>query len=153
MINDAAILKAEFDKLKDELIQKHVTLGMPASENWIRETENRSQRLSGQLWGAHYTEQLVNGRRPGKFPPVKMIEQWIYDKGITPDGIKISSLAFLIARKIAREGTNYFKQGGTDLVDAVITPRRIQEIIDKVTEFHINNFVSEVTGVFKKMAA
>jgi len=153
MINDAEILHAEFELLREELIQKHKELGMKASGKWIESLENRSERLSGQLWGEHYTEQLVNGRGPGKFPPIKMIEKWIYDKGITPEGITISSLAFLIARKIAREGTDYFKQGGTDLIEAVITPKRIQQIIDKVSEFHINSFVSQVTGVFKQMAA
>lgn len=153
MINDAEILSREFDMLIDDLIAKHRELGMPASNQWIETLENRSERLSGQVWGQDYTEQLVNGREPGKFPPIKMIEKWIYDKGITPDNITVSSLAFLIARKIAKEGTEYFKQGGTDLVDAVITPQRIQSIIDKVSEFHINSFLSEVTGVFKQMAA
>ncbi len=153
MIGDAEILSKEFDSLKQELIAKHKELGMKASGQWIESLENRSERLSGQLWGEPYTEQLVNGRGPGKFPPIKMIEKWIYDKGITPDGIKISSLAFLIARKIAKEGTEYFKQGGTDLVEAVITPQRIQDIIDKVTEFQINSFLSDITGVIKKMAA
>lgn len=153
MIGDSEILKTEFEALREELKEKHLQLGMKASGQWIESLDNKSQRLSGQLWGEPYTEQLVNGRAPGKFPPIAMIEKWIYDKGITPDGIKISSLAFLIARKIANEGTEYFKQGGTDLVDAVITPKRIQEIIDKVSEFHINSFLSEVTGVFKQMAA
>ena len=154
MINDAEILKTEFDKLRQELITKHEQLGMKASGQWVETVENRSQRLSGQLWGQHYTEQLVNGRKPGKFPPIKAIEEWILDKNIPITGkIKISSLAFLIARKIAKEGTKYYQQGGTDLVETVITPERIQSIIDKVSEFHINNFVSEVTGVFKQMAA
>lgn len=153
MIGDAEILHREFELLQQELADKHRQLGMKASGQWLESLENKSKRLSGQLWGEEYTEQLVNGRKPGKFPPVKMIEKWIYDKGITPEGIKISSLAFLIARKIAEEGTRYFKEGGTDLVDAVITPQRIQSIIDKVSEFHINSFLSDVTGVFKQMAA
>lgn len=148
----ANILKQEFDSLKNDLIAKHESLGMKASGNWIESLENRSKGLSGQLWGEAYTEQLVNGRKPGKFPPIKMIEKWIYDKGITPDGISYSSLAFLIARKIAKEGTKYFKQGGTDLIEAVITPQRIQSILDKVSEFQISSFTSEVRGVLKQMA-
>lgn len=147
------ILHSEFEKLKAELIAKHNELGMKASGKWIESLENRSKRLSGVLMGEPYTEQLVNGRKPGKFPPVAMIRQWIEDKGITPQDITVSSLAFLIARKIAKEGTQYYKQGGTDLVEAVITPARIQSIIDKVSEFHINNFTSEVYGMFKQLEA
>jgi hypothetical protein len=67
--------------------------------------------------------------------------------------IKISSLAFLIARKIAKEGTKYYKQGGTDLLEAVITPERIQLILDQVSEFYVDSFTSEITGFVKKMAA
>lgn len=149
----ANILKQEFDSLKNDLIAKHQALGMKASGKWIESLENRSKGLSGQLWGEAYTEQLVNGRKPGKFPPIKMIEKWIYDKGITPNGISYSSLAFLIARKIAKEGTEYFKQGGTDLVEAVITPQRIQSILDKVSEFQISSFSSEIKGILKQIAA
>lgn len=153
MTESENILNKEFEALKSDLIEKHKSLGMKASGKWIKSLENKTVRLSGQLWGEHYTEQLVNGREPGKFPPIKAIEKWISDKGITPTGITVSSLAFLIARKIAREGTEYFKQGGTDLIESVITPERIQSIIDKVTEFQINSFMSDVTGVFEKIAA
>ncbi len=152
MSNTSEILKEEFESLKNDLIAKHESLGMKASGNWIDSLENRTKGLSGQLWGEAYTEQLVNGRKPGKFPPVKIIEKWIYDKGITPAGISYSSLAFLIARKIAKEGTEYFKEG-TDLVEAVITPERIQSILDKVSEFQISSFTTEVKGILQQMAA
>lgn len=50
------------------------------------------------------------GRKPGKMPPINAIEQWINVRGITPkskNGLPVSekSLAFLIARKIGRDGT------------------------------------------------
>lgn len=141
------------EAIKSDLIIKHRELGMPASGKWIESVEADTKRLSGKILAEHYTEQLVDGRAPGRFPPVKAIEQWIVDKRIPFDGIKISSLAFLIARKIANEGTKYFQQGGTDLVEAVITPQRIQNIIDKVSDFHINQFTSDIRSVFEKMAA
>lgn len=70
---------------------------------------------------------VEEGRRPGKFPPVRAIEAWVYRKGLgasvsrsgrirrpgpniladptaRPDR-KIREIAFLVARKIAREGT------------------------------------------------
>lgn len=154
-MNGSEILKRELEAIREELIQKHIQLKMKASGDWIDSVEVQVEGLSGRVRANAYTEQLVNGRQPGKFPPIKMIEAWIYHKGINTleRNMTISSLAFLIARKIAREGTEYFKQGGTDLVDAVITPERIQSIIDKVSEFHVNRVVSEVTGFFEELKA
>lgn len=151
-MDSSAILNKEMESLKADLIAKHMQLGMRASGNWADSLNVQTKGLSSVIYGEPYTEQLVNGRAPGKFPPVDAIKKWIYDKNINiGDKISISSLAFLIARKIAKEGTEYFKQGGTDLVESVITPERIQSILDQVTEFHINSFFSEITGVFQEL--
>ena len=147
------VLKIEFDKLKADLIAKHQELGMEASGDWIKSIEVDATQTKAILYGNSYTEQLVNGRAPGKFPPIDAISKWIIDKDLPLIDITVSSLAFLIARKIAREGTEYFKQGGTDLIEAVITPERIQSILDKVSEFQINEFVSDITGVFQNFQA
>ena len=149
-------LETEFDSLKVDLIAKHKELGMKASGNWIDSLDVEVKGLTATIYGEHYTEQLVEGRASGKFPPIAAITQWIEDKGITPfENISISSLAFLIARKIAKSGTKYYQEGGTELVSAVITPQRIQQIIDNVSEFSINNFYSQITKVLEdiKIAA
>lgn len=62
----------------------------------------------GQLVGDDYFQQQITGRRPGKFPPIKPILDWIEEKGISPEGISKKSLAFLIARKIAKKGTDIY---------------------------------------------
>lgn len=147
------IFEKEMRALLRDLEINYDKLGMRASGNWAEALELRvkSSGFSGTILGEDYTNQLIDGRPPGKFPPIAVIEQWILDKGIRPidDTIKISSLAFLIARKIANEGTRYFKQGGTDLVSAVITPARIQSIIDKVSNFSTFRFTSELENAFK----
>lgn len=153
------ILQKELEKIRQELIQKHLQLGMKASGSWISSVEVNVNRLNGNILANAYTEQLVNGRPPTttsspSSPTLReVIEQWIIDKGISPieSEMKISTLAFLIARKIHREGTKYFKQGGTDLVESVITPARIQQIIDSVTEFYVSDVVSEITGFFQEL--
>lgn len=129
------ILDKEFELIQRDLVTKYDELGMRASGKWADSLERTTTPFNVKIFGEDYTTQLVNGRRPGAFPPVEAIKKWIVDKGIVNNikgSISVSSLAFLIARKIAREGTNYFKQGGTDLVDAVVTDERIQMIIDKV---------------------
>lgn len=145
------IIIEELEAIKEELIAKHKALGMESSGKWLESLESQKTELGGVLMGAKYTEQLVYGRRPGKFPPIKAIEQWIFQKGIRATGemISLSSLAFLIARSIAKNGTKYYQQGGTDLIDAVITPQRIQRILDRVSVFNTSLFVGEITRTLK----
>ena len=147
------ILLAEFESLRDDIIHKYDELGMRASGDFANSLEIKQDRMHIELWGNHYVEQLVNGRAPGRFPPVEAIAKWIDDKGIQALDISVSSLAFLIARKISQEGTEYFKQGGTDLIDSVVTPKRIQSIIDKVSQFYVDDFVLNVTNELKALAA
>lgn len=49
------------------------------------------------------------GRGPGKFPPIDKIKDWIGNKNIQSD-LSLNSLAFLIGRKIANEGTAIFRK-------------------------------------------
>ena len=108
---------------------------------------------SGKLYAADYTQNLENGRSPGKQPPSEAIEQWIKDKGIAAqleNGMSVSSLAFLIVRKIGREGWNRQQHGGTQLVSSVITPQRMQHIINRAGEAHLNNILTELTYFLKQ---
>lgn len=129
------------------LIPRHEELGMRASGNWIESLESVSRDNVGVIRGLDYTEFLVRGRRPGRFPPRAVIEKWIADKGIVPDGISTSALAFLISRKIATEGTEYFKQGGTTLLEVLEDP----EVIDFIQKETADILVLEVQTRFKRI--
>lgn len=91
---------------------------------------------SVEFKGPEYWKYANYGRGPGKMPPINVIEDWIIKRRIVPrsDGsvpITNRSLAFLIARKIGREGTkgshfleqsieetqNYFED---KIVDAIV---------------------------------
>jgi hypothetical protein len=69
------------------------------------------------LYGASYALALEYGRKPGKFPNLTAIRQWIDTRGIVPypdakgSAVSKDSLAFLIARKIAQNGTTIYQQG------------------------------------------
>ena len=139
----------EVNQIKADLIAKHEALGMRSSGKWIENLQAlldvTESNLKSVFRDMAYTEQLVQGREPGKFPPIDSIKQWIIDKPITPtDNISIDSLAFLIARKIANEGTDYYQQGGTELIESVITPERIKKIADKVGVSLLATFELEV---------
>lgn len=144
------ILHDEFNSIRVDLIKRHNELGMKASGKWEKGLEVNATKHKSTLLGEHYTYQLVNGRKNGKFPPRENIEQWIRDKGIQSE-LKVSILAFLIARKIAKEGTKYFRQGGTDLIDSVITPERIQSILDKISHVSVTDFTHMARQTFKQL--
>ena len=80
-----------------------------ASKKFIKSLDIKELRTGGQLIGEDYGQQLITGRKPGKFPPIKSIQQWIEAKGLTLNKITKEGLAFVIARKIAKKGTDIFR--------------------------------------------
>ncbi len=144
------IILNEFELIKQDLIKRYNEKGMRASGNFESSLEIRQKENGVELWGANYTEQLESGRSSGKFPPIDAIKQWIQDKGINYENITLSSLAFLIARKISREGWNRQGYGGIELISEVITPQRIQSIIDKVGALEVNKFIELARIEFKR---
>ena len=83
---------------------------------------------------------MENGRRPGKRPPISAIEQWIADKGVQPHPRANGSipstkqLAFAISNKIAREGTQYYQMGGTQVLHDAINEQSpvLDAIVDRI---------------------
>lgn len=145
------IIREEFGLLKSELITRYEEKGMRASGNWAEQLEEvysfSSENLNAKILGEDYSEQLEKGRLAGKQPPIQAIEQWILDKGIMANiegNITISSLAFLIARKIGREGWKREEYGGVELISEIVTPERIQRIIDRVGDSFIAEFTAEL---------
>lgn len=147
------VLQSEFEALKNELIAKYDELGMRASGNFAESLEVQVNDTKAVLLGANYAEQLEYGRKAGKFPPIAQIEQWINDKGIISKiqgKISVSSLAFLIARKIARVGWKREEFGGVELITQVVTPERIQQILDKVSDIYLGTLTSDIQKVIIK---
>lgn len=89
---------------------------------------------------ADYWYYVENGRRPGKRPPISAIEKWIADKGIAPHPRANGSipstkqLAFAISTKIAREGTQYYQMGGTQVLHDAINNQSpvLDAIVDRI---------------------
>ena len=126
------ILRKSFEELRLDLIKEYDAKGMRASGKWADSLQIETTDWSAKITGLNYSQQLETGRRAGKFPPISDIEKWIQDKGIQPNGITIKSLAFLIARKISRQGWNREGYGGVDLISTVATDERLLGIVDLV---------------------
>lgn len=152
MLDNSKILEREFNTLKDELIEAYDRKGMRASGRFAEELEVRVQTNLGTMLGAEHTQQLEYGRRAGKFPPIKVIEQWIYDKGLDTridNEITVKSLAFLIARKISKEGWN--RDGDVNLVSEVVTEKRIEVIIERVGDHAALSITSDIIELIQEL--
>lgn len=150
------ILNKEGEAIIEDLTAKYIELGMRSSGKWSRSLETEVIETDTgailRIKGTKYTIQLVEGRKPGRFPPIQAILDWIDAKRIVPQGITKSSLAYLIARKIATEGTDYFKQGGTDLISDVINPARVEKIIEKVGDNYLVELVASMERSFSELS-
>ncbi len=96
------------------------------------------ETLNGCLLTIVYDQHMIyvdQGRRPGKFPPPDAIKKWMKDKNIHSDSMTDDQLAFLIGRKIAKEGikpTDVLKDTYDEIYDSIYT------IIDKNIDININ---------------
>ena len=98
------------DLYKNKLVDNNINASNTLHDNASTVIEVNGLTLSVSFNLEDYWKYVEYGRRPGKRPPIDAIEQWIKVKPIVPDPIngKIPStrqLAFLISRKIGREGT------------------------------------------------
>lgn len=141
------ILAEEFELLRLDLILKYNEKGMRASGNFAETLENTLTEKGIKLTGENYAQQLETGRKAGKFPPISVIEKWIEDKGLMlkiQGNISKSSLAFLIARKISRDGWKREDYGGVELISEVVTEKRINEIVKRCGDYFQKDFITDI---------
>lgn len=110
--------------------------------------EVRNNKVIGEIKLADYWKYVEYGRKPGKFPPIDKILGWVKAKPVLPrpmNGLREPSekqIAFLIARKIARDGIKpgnqyeealdyTWRQWEQKINDAI--DKDLQEAIDLVT--------------------
>ena len=129
-IQHRAALIVELNNVVDDIIKRHIDLGMKASGDFIKSLEVRETEKGAQIWGADYTKYLVNGRSPGKMPPKDAIVKWLMDK-FNYDQKTAEKIAFPVRKKIAKEGTKWHNEE-SKLIDAVLNDERIQAILDKL---------------------
>lgn len=125
------------------LIQSYEKEGLRASGRWAASLEGSTKqegtKVKSVILGEAYTGALVGGRKPtsptgpyqqSQFTLREAIAIWIRQKGITPyDNISKDSLAFLIARKIHREGIKVPNQHNSgNLINNAFTANDIADL-------------------------
>jgi hypothetical protein len=151
------------EKIKDALSEKDLTGYGPsvATGNLINSIRYEVDSQGVTVFGLKYIGALENGRKPtengGNGELKAKIRQWIDVKGIEPDGISKDSLAYLITRKIHREGTSIYQRNNGEssgLLDDVLTDQTINELSQELMFAYVTDIKSEVRkGIPIKMLA
>lgn len=137
------LVSSELEALKQRIIENHRSAGQVASGRTIASLKVEITEDGGVLWGRSPFGTLETGRKPGKVPAGfwKIIRQWMDDKGIQVE--KPDSFAYLVARKIAREGTQLFRNGGRS---DIYSPE-VKDTVERVSDGIGILFGSEVEHI------
>lgn len=147
MTNDE-IIKEEIDSILVDLKAAYEKSGRKASGQFAEALEAVYEPNKGTIKGFTYLAGRGKTKKKGKAgePTLKeSILKWLKVKGIRPleEKMTLSSLAFLIARKIHQSGTDRSKW--FRIYEEVITPQRIKKIIDRVSRLNVNRLITEIT--------
>ena len=123
------IINEELLKLKDVIAANMQAQGLNASGRTSKSLEIVQNENGTALMGRSFFAVLETGRKAGKVPKNfrQIIEKWATDKGLTFDTpAKLRSFSYLVARKIAAEGTKQYRTGRrtdvfTDAINETVT--------------------------------
>ena len=146
-MNFAPSISTLLDGVRDAYIKDQKDKGIYSSGKSASSIRKDVEETSGQLFGDGYFYQQRHGRKPGKFPPIDDMLNWIRAKGITPRDDKTTErqLAFLFARKIAREGTDIF-QGKRPELDP---GEQIQKLVMEFSRSVSKELKKEIKAIYK----
>lgn len=147
LFNYDEILQKEMESIKADIIQAYEASNKKVSGEFINGLQITYSPNKAILSGYAY----LAGRVAGRQPPSDAIEKWLVQKGITPieKKMSISSLAFLIARKIGQSGTK--QENHLKIYEQVITPQRIDEILARINAINVQRFADEVKIMIEKI--
>lgn len=140
--------------LRQRIIANHEAAGQVASGRTRDSLKVEMTGEGGILWGRQAFGVLETGRKPGKVPKgfYGIILQWVKDKGIQVE--KPKSFAYLVARKIANEGTRLYRSGQKEDIYSTEVEKTVRDISERIagifnTEVeHINlNFSNENSDI------
>ena len=124
--NTARLVERFNDEIKSDLSSKNIDNSGTAS-NSIR-IDVDEHNLKVRSLGIGYMHFLNVGRAPGKFPPVSVIVDWVNSKPVEIN-------PFLVGRKIAREGTEIFKNRSKGIMLDEKRDRLLREINERAPKW------------------
>jgi hypothetical protein len=106
---------------------------------------------TGTLYALSYWRWVGNGRGPGKMPPLDRLRQWALDKGLAQTDSEARSMAYVIAKNIAKDGSYDYQAGGTNVFsDAIQAGQpRVADVLSAFLRDEHNATVSQFNRAFK----
>ncbi len=150
MTESEQILKEEIDGILDDIREKYEASGRKASGQFAEGLEavyeSSAFQYKGTIKGFTYLAGRGKTKNGNKGEPTvqQQILKWLNTRGIKPIEKKmtLNSLAYVIARKIHRQGTD--RSLWLKIYEEVITPERIDRIIRRVSELNVNKIINQV---------
>lgn len=135
------LIEKLLNNIKSDITENQYGLGMIASGASASSLEVVAGDNSGSLLGSNYFHFQEFGRGPGKFPPRDSIEAWIEAKRITPPNEwTVRGFAFVIARKIAYQGSAIFRGEKQGLPVSQIITDNLSKFEEEFKEEFLKNF-------------
>lgn len=150
VIPDEEIKRVMGEVAQRFLIPHFLELGMNATGEWVKSIEVSASNNVGYIRGRDYSYYLEHGRKPGKRPPIAPLERWAQAK-LGLSGQQAKSAAFAIANKIAKEGTDYYKQGGTDLLEVLESQECLDFVTSEIRTLMVDQVHSKILIETKKL--
>lgn len=153
-------IKKECDLIIADIIKDYDSKGMRASGQFAKNLESRASqqgtKIIGEIYGLSYAEQLNSGRGPtSKFAKrgsptlFEKIQEWIVYKKIQPYGRRtIDAVVRAITFSIHKRG---WKRDILDLINDVLTNKRVSDVIDRIGVAHVDLFVEAIITELKKL--
>lgn len=147
-IDVKSILYRAINEAKVRIQQNLETTGTNASGKTSRSLDVVVDNTSGTLFGRQAFGTVETGRRAGRVPYgfADIIYQWMQDKGVHAerDGRRSQrsadmSMAYHIAKKIAREGSKLYREGGRVDIYSNVLPVTIEQVKRETTNVYIIN--------------
>lgn len=158
------IYTKHLEELRLKLIKIYEDEGIIASGRYKEELEWTAKGSSNKgnfvftMWGANHSFFMENGRAPGKFTPIKDIENWIeVKKGLPPIfKEKKEQFAFIIARNIAEKGIQIpNKHNKGKVVSRALTEfleKDVQILIQELGVVYSDQLQNDIIKIFKEVA-
>lgn len=118
------------EDIKKAYIKDQTEKNIRASGKSASMFKDSVDETGGKLFGADYVYFQKKGRKPGGMPPIEAIIEWLKNKTSfrvdNEKGPSLEGLAFAIARKIAKKGTDIHqgKRPGLSIEDKMLEARK-----------------------------
>jgi len=127
------------------LSSKNINNTNQASDSLKEVSTNNNLKIKG----VGYIRFIDVGRKPGKFAPVDVIQEWVRTKLGIQDEKEVKQVAFLVNRKLAVKGNRMFLDKSKGLQLDEIIEMGIEKINEAITDNIVLTVKSEIKTIMQ----